>query len=142
MYQLFIIVQHITPKTWRLKTTNIYYLSFCGSEFRHGLAGCLWLRASHEVVAKQSTRFAFISRLYSAWTICFHDHAHGRCQASEDLLQAHLNSYSQTLVSHPVSLSIGCLNIHRIWQPVIRVTGRGPESVQDESAQDRSHSLL
>lgn len=29
--------------TWQLKTTHIYYLSFCGHQFRNSLAGWLWV---------------------------------------------------------------------------------------------------
>ena len=39
--------------TWHLKTTRMFYHTvFEGQESGCGLAGCLWLRVSHEAVAE------------------------------------------------------------------------------------------
>ena len=35
-----------------LKTSNIYYLTPVGQEFRLALAGCLWFEAFHRVAVK------------------------------------------------------------------------------------------
>lgn len=47
-----------------LKITNIYYLTVsAGQEVWSGLAGCLWLRVSHDVGVKLSARAADIRKL-------------------------------------------------------------------------------